>query len=128
MTDQQQHLEALGMLQQCLSELCQDQPDMLAGLCVFLHHPDNKSWWGSQGVSHISSSLTQVQSTSCRSTALSVMCCHGTQNTGGDSGAKPGLCCEFLLNFQSVGSIAGSLHANDIQPACCPNVLLTFAY
>ncbi|KAL3163390.1 hypothetical protein ABBQ32_009774 [Trebouxia sp. C0010 RCD-2024] len=49
MTDQQQHLEALGMLQQCLSELCQDQPDMLAGLCVFLHHPDNKSWWGSQG-------------------------------------------------------------------------------
>ncbi|KAL3131939.1 hypothetical protein ABBQ38_007635 [Trebouxia sp. C0009 RCD-2024] len=49
MTDQQQHLEALGVLQQCLSELCQDQPDMLAGLCVFLHHPDNKSWWGSQG-------------------------------------------------------------------------------
>lgn len=50
---QQQHVEALEVLQQCLSELCQDQPDMLAGLFIFLHHPDNKSWWGSKGVSGI---------------------------------------------------------------------------
>ena len=48
---QQQHIEALEVLQQCLTEVCQDQPDMLAGLCVFLHHPSSNSWIQTEGVS-----------------------------------------------------------------------------
>lgn len=48
---QQQHIDALEVLQQCLTEVCQDQPDMLAGLCVFLHHPSSNHWMGADGVS-----------------------------------------------------------------------------
>ena len=48
---QQQHIDALEVLQQCLTEVCQDQPDMLAGLCVFLHHPSSSSWLDTSGVS-----------------------------------------------------------------------------
>lgn len=48
---QQQHIEALEVLQQCLTEVCQDQPDMLAGLCIFLYHPSSSPWDATDGVS-----------------------------------------------------------------------------
>ena len=49
--DQQQHIEALEVLQQCLTEVCQDQPDMLASLVVFLYHPSISYRMGTDGVS-----------------------------------------------------------------------------
>ena len=42
-TNLERHIDALKLLEQCLTEVCFDGQDMLKGLCIFLHHPDSAS-------------------------------------------------------------------------------------
>ncbi|KAL0050186.1 hypothetical protein WJX82_006057 [Trebouxia sp. C0006] len=50
-TNLERYIDALKLLEQCLTEVCCDQQDMLKGLCIFLHHPDNTSAYESK--SHV---------------------------------------------------------------------------
>ncbi|KAL0042322.1 hypothetical protein WJX77_009053 [Trebouxia sp. C0004] len=47
----ERHIDALKLLEQCLTEVCCHQQDMLKGLCIFLHHPDSASMFESK--SHV---------------------------------------------------------------------------
>ncbi|KAL0041357.1 hypothetical protein WJX79_000663 [Trebouxia sp. C0005] len=53
-TNLERHIDALKLLEQCLTEVCFDGQDMLKGLCIFLHHPDSASMHESK--SHVEDS------------------------------------------------------------------------
>ncbi len=57
-TNLERYIDALKLLEQCLTEVCCDQQDMLKGLCIFLHHPDNTSAYESKvSACHLALSL-----------------------------------------------------------------------